>query len=126
MAKINCDYCGLAARLVTGAKIYPDRPDLASNFLWYCEDCQAWVGCHNGGAIPKGRLANAALRRMKIQAHRHFDNIWKNWKGSKTKRRGKAYRMLAHKMGLTVEECHIGKFNIDQCRQVIDICRRRG
>jgi hypothetical protein len=33
--------------------------------------------------------------------------------------------MLADKMGITVDKCHIGMFNLDQCRQVIDICKVR-
>jgi hypothetical protein len=89
-------------------------------------DCQAWVGCHwNDLYQPKGRLANAELRAMKIKAHQAFDPIWANWKGSRSRKRGKAYRMLADKMGITVDKCHIGMFNLDQCRQVIDICRRK-
>ena len=125
---INCDYCGVAAQVVTGKFLYPRRPDLAKHKFWYCEDCQAWVGCHhNDIRQPKGRLANAELRKMKMAAHRAFDPIWMNgsWKGSRSRKRGKAYRMLADKMGITVDKCHIGMFNLDQCRKVIDICRRK-
>lgn len=43
---VTCDYCQRPAGLVTGASLYPHRPDLFEKRFWACSDCEAWVGCH--------------------------------------------------------------------------------
>ena len=109
---VKCDYCGLEAFLVQGAGIYPHRPDLHDKLFWACQHCQAWVGCHPGTDEPLGRLANAELRKAKMAVHREFDPVWKSRKVSRTK----AYERLARAMGIDPEKCHIGMFDLDQCR----------
>lgn len=113
-----CSYCFKAADLVTGEEIYPHRPDLYSLSFWKCPDCDAYVGCHKRTKKPLGILANAELRKMKREAHSAFDPIWKN----RTMSRTKAYKWLANKLKLNVENCHIGHFNIEQCKKVVEIC----
>lgn len=71
-----CPYCREPSKAVTGARIYPHRPDLHRKKFFECEPCGAWVGCHDTGA-PFGRLANAALRKAKQAAHAAFDPFWK-------------------------------------------------
>jgi hypothetical protein len=39
-------------------------------------------------------------------------------------RRG-AYRWLAEQMGITGDDCHIGMFDVAQCRRVVEICEAR-
>lgn len=73
---VQCPYCQQPAALVTGAIVYPHRPDLHAKKFWYCVTDQAWVGCHPGGNQPMGRLADAALRRAKMAAHAVFDPRW--------------------------------------------------
>ena len=34
-----------------------------------------------------------------------------------------AYEWLAAQMGLSFDECHIGEFDIEQCNQVMLICK---
>ena len=124
---VKCDYCGLATSLVTGLHLYPCRTDLKDKLFWKCFDCEAWVGCHPGTKKPLGRLANQELRKWKMLAHEAFDPRW-NYPGAKTsrsRRRGKAYHWLRHQMGLEKANCHIGMFDVDQCKQVIAICRRK-
>ncbi|ECC0132114.1 hypothetical protein FL828_20415 [Salmonella enterica subsp. enterica] len=116
---IICDYCGEYAILVSGASIYPHRPDLYRLQFWSCEACKAWVGCHkNTDAKPLGRLANAQLRMAKSGAHAAFDPIWKS--GRLT--RQQAYAWLSREMSLSREECHIGMFDLEQCQRVVFIC----
>jgi hypothetical protein len=90
--------------------------------IWYCKECQAWVGCHRGTNKPLGRLANAELRRMKCLAHASFDKLWR---GKSAFTRRAAYEWLAEEMGLPVEQTHIGMFDVEQCNKCIDICKRR-
>lgn len=112
---MKCDYCGENAEKVSGKEIYPHRPDLFHKVFYRCEPCDAYVGCHPGGDNPLGRLANSELRAAKMRAHRWFDPIWRN--GSMTRK--EAYKSLSEHMGIPAAECHIGMFDIEQCKQVM-------
>lgn len=116
---ILCPYCKQPAELVTGVKIYPHRPELSEKAFWNCGPCRARVGCHPGTTKALGRLANSKLRYWKIQAHAAFDPIWR----SGNKKRNQAYRWLAREMGIAKDDCHIGLFNILQCKKVVAVCR---
>ena len=112
-----CPYCNQpAVFLPNSAEVYRGR-DYGP--IWICRPCQAWVGCHKPGDVPLGRLANATLRRRKMEAHAAFDPLWKN--GSMT--RSDAYRWLSQAMGVT--EAHIGQMDVDECRRVIELCKER-
>ena len=117
-----CDYCGKSSIQTTGADIYPRRPDLASKVMFVCRPCDAWVGCHPGTASPLGRLANKALRVAKMEAHAAFDPLWR---GKAKGERGRAYGWLAGELGLSSDECHIGMFDVETCRRVVEACARR-
>jgi len=118
---VLCDYCGEPAELKTGNKVYHHRPDLEKKLFWVCDPCNARVGCHPGTTKPLGRLANSKLRYWKRQAHQAFDPIWRTGE----KKRTQAYRWLAREMELDRDFCHIGMFDIDQCKQVIYICLQK-
>lgn len=129
---MNCDYCSQPAELVTGAVIYPHRPDLGSLNFWRCAPCDAYVGCHEAGSYrmlgshkirhagfePLGRLANAELRAAKQAAHKAFDPIWR----CQYMKRKEAYAWLAEKLGIAVEDTHIGMFDVAMCRRVVEVC----
>ncbi len=66
-----------------------------------------------------GKLAKRELREARTDAHRWFDAIWKQ--GEMT--RAQAYAWLAKQLGLPCNRCHIGEFDIEQCRQVVAVCR---
>ena len=114
----NCPYCGNKSDGVTGQVVYPHRPDLHNKWFYRCVPCDAYVDCHPNTKNPLGRLANAELRKYKSMAHRAFDPIWK----SKAMKRSDAYKALAAEMRIQPSECHIGMFDIAQCKQVIAIC----
>lgn len=118
-----CDYCNSEAQLVGGDVIYPHRPDLHRLRFWQCVPCEAWVGCHKGTVRPLGRLANAELREAKTAAHNAFDPFWKfnEFHGQKLKR-SQAYKWLAERLGIEVEQCHIGMFDVETCKRVVEIC----
>lgn len=115
---MKCDYCGEVAAFVTGAVIYPHRPDLRQRVFYHCVPCDAYVGCHSGTTRPLGRLANAELRRAKSQAHAAFDPLWKarGWS------RRQAYRWLAEQLGIPAHQCHVGMFDVSLCRSCIRRC----
>lgn len=122
MKEVFCPYCGKCAEFVDSAEVYNGR---SYGMIYLCRPCDAYVGCHGNGKgdSPKGRLANAELRRWKIAAHNAFDPLWKfvPFRG----RRSSAYAWLAEQMGLPKEKTHIGMFDVAECQQVIQICTNR-
>lgn len=111
---VTCDYCGRPAKLVSGAVIYPHRPDLADRMFWACAPCGAYVGTHRNSKehAPLGRLANAELRHLKQAVHAKFDPLWQSGRYT----RKAAYSLLAGAMGIEATECHIGMFTPERCR----------
>lgn len=122
---VTCAYCNKPAELVGGEEIYPHRPDLYQKKFWRCRPCKAYVGCHKpnvgygDGTRPLGRLANAELRAAKSAAHAAFDPVWQNG----FVRRGSAYAWLADKLGIQPKQCHIGEFDVEQCKRVVQIVK---
>jgi len=117
---VLCHYCKRQADLVTGKGIYPHRRDLYNLNFYRCLPCGAFVGCHKGTINPLGRLANSELREAKKSAHTAFDPLWK----SGEKKRGGAYAWLADKLGIDVKDCHIGMFDVDMCKRVVEIMEK--
>lgn len=127
---MKCNYCEKEAKLVNGLDIYPHRADLQHKKFWQCIPCGAYVGCHkpnNGygdGTVPLGDLANKKDREWRVKVHNVFDPIWKN--SNKCTTRKDAYRWLAKSMDIDLNECHISKFDYEQCKLVIDTCASKG
>jgi len=120
----TCPYCGASARfLADSSSLYHGR-DYGP--VWACAPCGAWVGVHRGTQKPLGRLADKGLRTMKQKAHAAFDPLWQakimRDRCSRKAARGAGYAWLAERLGIPVEECHIGLFNEELCRRVIEIC----
>lgn len=125
IATVKCPYCGRDAVLANGLTIYKHRPDLAELNFWLCKPCDAYVGCHPptrynkfSSVEPLGRLANAQLRKAKSSAHKVFDPIWKTGKKTRTE----AYQWLAEQLDISLDECHIGMFDVDMCIRVQTVC----
>ena len=66
---------------------------------------------------PLGRLADAELRKFKMKAHSFFDQVWQRG----YKKRSNAYSWLAEKMSIDKKDCHIGMFDVEKCKRVIEI-----
>ena len=119
-----CRYCGGVIRRVPGQQVYGDatarRLKLKNEWFYQCQNCNARVGCHRGTTRPLGNVANEVLRLKRMETHQVFDAFWKSRHMSRTA----AYKWLSKKMGLPEEKTHIGGFEMDQCQQGIDICRR--
>lgn len=116
MKQVICDYCNRPAEYVDSAIVYHGR---SYGMIYYCRPCNAYVGVHKGTHTPLGRLANANLRFWKKNAHAEFDPLWKKRRMS----RAQAYEWLSAKMGLPLEATHIGMFDVDQCKQVVNIIK---
>ena len=121
---VICPYCQNPAKLVDSATIYRGR-DYGK--LWRCDPCDAHVGVHRNSPdyAPLGRLANKELRQWKMRAHAAFDPLWKTGRhGSPSRgmRRAEAYRWMREALGMTQEEAHVGKFDVPECKRLIQAC----
>lgn len=114
MIHAPCPYCGAATAIRDSACIYGRSYGLAlvcSNY----PRCDSFVGCHRSTGLPKGTLANAELREARKQAHAAFDPLWReqHWN------RREAYAWLSRTLSIQPKDCHIGMFNVEQCRAVV-------
>jgi ssDNA-binding Zn-finger/Zn-ribbon topoisomerase 1 len=76
-------------------------------------ECKATHGAHRDGR-PLGIPATKATKQARIAAHDAFDRIWKEHHMP----RRAAYVWMQRAMGLSAEEAHIGRFNLEQCEQL--------
>lgn len=116
VAPVICPYCSKQAKWVDNEVIYGKRYG-ASWKAYYCEPCDAYVGCHENTRIPKGTLANKETRTWRIKAHAAFDPLWKQGHVP----RGKLYAEIASDLGRQV---HIGEADPAQCQEIIAWCRQ--
>ena len=115
-----CPYCGGPVARESNAVVY--RKEYGQwPFLYRCQDakCDSYVGLHPKTDIPLGTLANKETRDWRKKAKALLIPMWEEQGMEKTA----VYQWLAEKMGIADwNHCHIGWFNIEQCKQVIQIC----
>lgn len=102
--------CGKSAVVVTGARIYPHRPDLAAKRFFLCE-CGRYVGAHAASGEPLGTPADAATRAARARAHAAFDPLWRQ---GHFPSRGAAYAWLARTLGAS-GAVHIADSDAARC-----------
>jgi zinc-finger-containing domain len=115
---VMCPYCGYPTSFMASEQYY--GRDYGAN-IYVCHPCDARVGTHKRSNVPLGTPANAELRRWRSAAHQKFDPLWRGKKRSRTE----AYRWMQKAMGLTEQQAHIGRFNISQCQQLIQLVDER-
>jgi len=59
------------------------------------------------------------LYRWRVKAHKAFDKLFVGSEAIMSKR--EAYEYLQNLMGLSEEQAHIGNFDIEQCKELIDL-----
>lgn len=126
----RCPYCFSAVELVTGADVYPERPELANRNIWRCTLCDASVGCHKVGArvrrsdgielvsdgtLPMGSLADEELRAARTETHRLFDGLWLE---PARMTRADAYAWMAKLLRIPHEDAHVASLSYDECVKV--------
>jgi len=125
MRPVTCPYCGKEAALTDSKEIY----GTSYGMIWLCRPCDAYVGVHANSKKhkPLGRLANRELREWKKRAHAAFDPLWRRKMQrdgvKKHEARGAGYTWLAKQLGISKAHCHIGMFDVEMCKRVIEICR---
>jgi hypothetical protein len=122
---VICPYCNENAELVDSDLVYWK----SFGMIWLCQPCQAWVGTDKNSAIhkPLGTLANEELREARKLAHTVFDPHWKALADHgypRGKARTQAYRKLAKSLGIELKDCHIAKFDVRGCKDVVVVCNK--
>jgi hypothetical protein len=118
-APTTCPNCGGEVQLLGNERVY-GRPYGEWPYAYKCMDraCNSYVGLHPFTAIPLGTLANPRTRKARTDAKAVFNPLWQT--GKRT--RSEAYAWLASKLGIPVEECHVGWFDVKQCEKVVEVC----
>lgn len=116
---VTCNICGGKVEFIQNKLIY-GKP-FGSGYCYYCKNCGAYVGTHK--VRPReamGILANEEMRQMKMKCHGIFDGMWQNGE-----QRRSMYKWLAGKLGIAVEECHFGYFDMDMLNKAYEILLAR-
>ena len=116
-----CNLCGGRVEYVPNRKVYGIKR--GSGWCYRCTEGGADVGTH----VPRpkeafGLLADDRMRLGKQFCHRLFDRRWLG-APNKRKERTRQYEWLAGRMGIPVEECHFGYFDLEQLRLAYRILR---
>lgn len=115
-----CPYCQTPTVMVSGRDIYPQHSNLWARLFFRCANCpDVYVGTHRKTGKPLGTPANSRLRQLRIKVHAAFDPSWRD----KHMPRAEAYEKLQALMGLSVDECHIAKFDEEQCTRALELLR---
>lgn len=110
---MNCPYCEGKTKFMTTKEFY--GKDYGKN-MYVCKPCNAYVGTHGRSASPLGTIANAELREYRKKAHAKFDPLWKSGRMS----RRFAYKLLSERLEIQPNKAHIGMFDIEQCKKVLE------
>jgi ssDNA-binding Zn-finger/Zn-ribbon topoisomerase 1 len=120
MADLICPECG-AMMILRETRKFTHKDGSPRKFY----GCSRWPNCKGiHGAHPNGEPlgipADKETKQWRMKAHDAFDGLWK--KGNMT--RNEAYDYLAGRMALSADDCHIGRFDKNQCMEAIKICEK--
>lgn len=123
---LQCPECGAQMHL----------RDSSYGKFFGCErypDCGATHGATDDGQ-PLGVPGDRVTREARQAAHAAFDPLWENALRMYEKGKGqgpefllmisrsRAYAWLAHRLGMTRKECHIGRMDPFNCDLVVRVC----
>jgi len=122
MDKDNAPYCGqCGSRMVLKETSRYQYADGTNRKFWGCvryPECSGTVGSNaNGKAL--GIPGSGPTKKYRIEAHKALERRLRG--SAKGIFRGDLYRTLAKEMKIDPQECHIGMFNIEQCKKAIRI-----
>lgn len=119
----HCPYCGAETEYRSSEGIYQEYTCM----LHVCNDCDAHVGCIPGSDQSMGMLAKKGLRNLRIECHKVYDPLIDakvNQSGVKRKQaQAEGRKWLSSYLDIEIECCHIGYFDEEQCRRVIEKCK---
>jgi len=107
---MKCPYCHQNAKWCENKEKY-GRNYGRSYMCYYCQPCDAYVGCHENSRKALGTMANKELRELRKKCHALFDPLWKSGK----MKRNQAYQYLVDVTGVK----HIAWTNKNECLDII-------
>lgn len=113
-----CGECGASMELRESYR-FTNKNGSPKKF-WGCTrypECRGTHSAHQNSGKPMGIPADKETKAWRIKAHAAFDPYVRKWFQS----RPEGYRFLQNVMGLTAEQAHIAKFNIEQCQKLIKL-----
>lgn len=114
----KCNLCGGDVVYTSNSAIY--GREYGSGKCYLCTDCKSYVGTHKPRPEEAlGILANCEMRELKKKCHYVFDKMWKN-----RKERKRLYAKLASEMGIDIELCHFGYFDLAQLKTAYQIIEK--
>jgi hypothetical protein len=113
-----CRYDGAPVEILHHVEVY-GRVYGEWPWMYVCTECEARCGMHPFTAIPLGTIADDELRKVRTSCKPVFERLWKSGRMD----RSKAYAWLAKQLGIDVEACHWGLFEVDTCLRARDLCR---
>lgn len=114
-----CNICGGHVVFTSNSVIY--GKEYGSGKCYICQSCGAYTGTHRPRPTEAlGLLADEPMRKGKVLCHDLFDPMWKGKRKSHKKRKD-LYAWLAEEMGIPLDECHFGYFDLRQLRQAYRI-----
>jgi len=84
---------------------------------WVCDDCGAFVTCHDGTLNPVGYMAGRETRNLRKKAHFRFDRLWQE----RLMSRDKAYLWLSVALGINRNQAHISWLTDEQLEKLIKV-----
>ena len=109
-----CNICGGKVVYTSNDNIYGRK--YGSGMCYLCIACGAYVGTHKPRPREAlGLLADESMRKGKKLCHSIFDSKWKGNHKSHKKRQD-MYVWLSKMMGIPLDDCHFGYFDIVQLR----------
>jgi len=83
-------------------------------------ECKGVHAAHQNSGKPMGIPANRETIEWRKKAHARFDPFVKKWFSN----RREGYQFMQNMMGLSAREAHIGRFDIEKCKKLIEIIDR--
>lgn len=118
----KCNLCAGKVVYISNSQIY--GREYGSGKCYFCTQCGAYVGTHEPRPMEAyGILANEEMRNMKKKCHELFDMKWKNEPTSRKRHRARnrAYKELAEKLNISVDDCHFGFFDLDMLKKAYKV-----
>lgn len=121
-------FCG-ERMVLTTRKVVAMNPK-AYVRVWACqrvwpEVCTGEATAGNVGCAPISKPADAETRRLRVEAHKVFDRLWRaDGQAHSGTRRAATYRKMREALGLSEAEAHMAQMDAERCRLVIAWAQR--
>lgn len=110
---MKCPNCRNEARWVPNEIIYGKRYG-KSFMVWYCKDCNYYVGCHLNTKKPLGTMVGPETRKLRVEVHAKIDPLWKSGKYT----RKELYQRISRAIG---KKYHTGESDDKTCKKILSL-----